>query len=203
MNKKVIGLSFFLLLAVMAFPSEWALHFNFNYSSGLSDFFKLSQTFINTGSGTDMQKISNKLGWGFNAGIQIPVVERVSVIPSLAVNFGYQKNEYFPNQNENLAVRKNHYFRFISGNLNIAYDYLLLNNGWSSYLLTGFSLNSPYGDAEIGFSKSSYLGWQAGLGFRFRQLKNLGFNTLLFYKTFFGDAKISYVGLDLGLFYRF
>lgn len=203
MNKKAIGLPIFLLLAAMVFPSDWALQFNFNYSSGLSDFFKLSQTSINSGAGTDVQKIRNMLGWGFDVGIQIPVVERVTILPSLAMNFGYQKNEYFPNGDENLAVRKNSYFRFISGNLNVAYDYLLLKNGWSSYLLAGFSLNSPHGDSEIGFSKSSYLGWQAGLGFRFQQLKNWGFNTLLFYKTFFGDEKISYAGLDVGFIYRF
>ena len=203
MKKKAIGLPIFLLLAVMVFPSDWALDFNLNDSSGLSDFFKLSQTSINTGAGTDMQKIRNILGWGFSAGIQIPIVERVALIPSMAVNYGYRKNEYFPNGDENLAVRKTSYFRIFSGNLNITYDYLLLKNGWSSYLLSGFSLNSPHGASEVGFSKSSYLGWQAGLGFRFRQLKNWGFNTLLFYKTFFGAAKISYIGLDVGLFYRF
>jgi hypothetical protein len=150
-----------------------------------------------------MQKIRNMLGWGFNLGLRIPVADRVAVIPSVAVSFGHQKDEHFPGGNENSAVRKTHYFKIYSGNLNFTYDYLLLQNGWSSYLLSGFSVNSPDGDAAVDFQKSSYFGWQAGVGFKFRQLKNWGFNSLIYYKTFFSDENISYIGLDVGLFYRF
>lgn len=199
MKRKTLWLSLFLLMAVAGFASDWAVHFNFNYSSGLSDFFKLSQTT----TGTDTRKIRNVLGWGFNLGLNIPVADRVALLPSVAVGFGHQKDEFFPEGDENSAVRKTHYFKIYSGNLNFTYDYLLLRNGWSSYLLSGFSVNSPDGDAAVDFQKSSYIGWQAGVGFRFRQLNNLGFNSLIYYKMLFSDEKISYVGLDVGLFFRF
>lgn len=197
----------FLLLALALTPALTAfspvLQVNLNYAHGVSSFFEINETTLANNGTIDGVKFRNRMGLGFGASLRLPLARGFSIQPAWNLEYGHQKYELFPGQKTTDAQRQNFYFRNHSLGLNLVYDLLILQNGWAANLLGGLNYNLLDSDEEIGLDKDSYLGWKAGLGFKFKPASKIGFFCDFFYKSFFSDQSIAYFAVDIGLSYNF
>ncbi len=194
-------LALVLTTALAAFSP--VLQVNLNYAHGISSFFEINETTKLNNGEVDGVKFRNRMGLGFGASLRLPLAGGFHLQPSWNLEYGHQKYELFPGQKTVDAERRNYYFRNHSLGLNLVYDLLIMQNGWSANLLGGLNYNLVDSDEQIGLAKDSYLGWKAGLGFKFKQASKIGFFCDFFYKSFFSDQSIAYFGADIGLSYSF
>jgi len=197
MNKKVIIILILTLISFPVFSSGLGLVFNVNYNIGNSDFFEKSERLFQSDGNNYLESIKNKLGMGFNAGVIIPVTPKLSVIPSFTVNFGHQVYELQMLEGISDADKSENYSLFIfSGELKANYDLIVLNNGWRVTLLFGANYNSFTADDEAGIEDITYWGAEAGIGVKFFQVENFGFQTFLIYKYPFSEENFRYLVRD-------
>jgi len=179
------------------------LQLSFNYGHGVSSFFEIQENTLQQKGSLHGEKFRNRAGLGFGAALTLPVANRLSVQPCWSLNYGHQKYELIPEIKVADTERKNYYFRNHSLGLNLLFELLTLENGWIVNLLGGLNLNLVNADTEIGFAKKTYPGWLAGLGFRFKESRRIGFFCNFHYKSFFSDQAIAYAGADIGFTYKF
>jgi len=204
MNKKVIIILVLALTSLPVFSSGFGIVFNVNYNIGSSDFFDKTETIYQSGGYNFLESKRNKLGMGFNAGIIVPVTSKLSVIPSLTVNFGHQNYEFLRQEGiSDSNIKDNYSFLIYSGEINAHYDIFVLKNGWRITMLIGANYNSFQADGESGLKETKYWGAEAGIGTKFFQLENFGFQTFLIYKYPFSEENFRYLTLQAGIIYRF
>jgi len=203
MKKIYIAIVALVLFSGLGLAIDYSVNLNFNYSFGAGDFFKTHEQTVTAASEETVEKMRNRLGLGFDLGVRVRLIKKLYLIPSYSLNWGHQKFEAVTVADGSAFARKNYYFQIHTGNLNVAYEYLTMKNGWTLYALTGVNFNRISADEELNFEKKSYLGWMIAQGFVYRQVQKLGFNFRAFYKTFFSAEKISYIGLDGGVMFRF
>lgn len=205
--KKVL-LVFVLVFSLISWnlAGDFSLNLNINYNSGNDDFFnkaELPLTFLGLNY---IETTHNKLGIGFNLGLNIPLMQRLYLVPGFNVVLGHQAYTYAMVANgtdAQTAETATHYFQIYSGELNLQYDLLVMENGWLVNAVLGLNYNKLKSDTEMRIDDDSFWGMTAGLGAKFFQLKHFGFQFLAFYKTFFGGKDYNYMGLQTGLSYRF
>ncbi len=203
MKKTFAILSILLLTSGLLKAIDLSLGFNLKYAYGTSAFFKTSTLQIPNNGVTDIQNDRSRLGLGFGFNLNVPLINHLFLQPAISVIYGYHQTEILPGGDASKATHENYYFWIISGDLNLAYEFLRLGNGWRSYVMTGIGINPLKPAAQLTFEKKNYVGWQAGIGFKFLEIKKWGFNTLCYYKTLFSGEKMSYVGIDCGIYYKF
>lgn len=204
MNKKVIILLVLALTSLPVFSSGFGIVFNVNYNIGNSDFFETTETLYQTGGYNFLESKRNKLGMGFNAGVIFPVTSKLSVIPSMTVNFGHQNYEF--QMQEGLSdsdIKDNYSFLIYSGEIKAHYDLFVLKNGWRITTLIGANYNNFKADGESGLKDTNYWGAEVGIGAKFFQLENFGFQTFLIYKYPFSEENFKYLTLQAGFIYKF
>ena len=80
---------------------------------------------------------------------------------------------------------------------------LTLKNGWRIVLHLGINYNSFKSDDETGLEDTTFWGSEAGIGVRFYQVENFGFQTFAIYKYPFSEENFRYLTLQAGIIYRF
>ena len=141
---------------------------------------------------------------GFNAGVIIPVSSKLSLIPSFTINFGHQSYEFLMIEgSSDNDVSENYSLITYSGTLAADYDILVLKNGWRIVVHLGANYNSFRADNESGIEDADYFGAEAGIGARFFQLENFGFQTFAIYKYPFSEENFRYLTIQAGFIYRF
>lgn len=204
MNKKVIIILIFAIASLPVFSSGFGLVFNVNYNIGISEFFDRTEKLYQTGGFNFLESKRNILGIGFNAGIIIPVTSKLSIIPSLTINFGHQNYEFLRQENvSDSDMKENYSLLMYSGSVRTNYDLFILKNGWRVTILLGANYNAFRADGESGLEETEYWGAEAGIGVKFFQLKNFGFQTFLIYNYPFSEENFRYLTLQAGIIYRF
>ncbi len=204
MNKKVIILLVFTLASLPVFSSELGMVFNVNYNIGTSDFFNRTETIYNSSGYNFLESKRNKLGIGFNTGVIIPVTSKFSIIPSLTVNFGHQSYEFLMVEGtSDNDVSETYSLLTYSGAIAAHYDILTLSNGWRIVFHLGANYNKFQADDESGIEDKNYWGAEVGIGAKFFQVENFGFQTFVIYKYPFSESDFRYLTLQAGIIYRF
>ncbi len=204
MNKKVIIILVLALTALPVFSSNFGLVFNINYNIGSSDFFERNEIIYQSGGYNFLESQKNKLGMGFNVGIIIPITSKLSVLPSFTINFGHQNYEFLRQEGTSDSdIKDNYSFLIYSGAVKIHYDLFVLKNGWRITMLLGANHNSFKADGESGLKDMEFWGAEAGIGTKFFQMENFGFQTFLIYKYPFSEENYRYLTLQAGIIYRF
>lgn len=205
--KKLTLIAFLtLLITLPGFSTDFSVNFNINYNHGISDFFEKSQLPLSYGGMNFIEERQNRMGLGFNAGINVPILKRLYVVPGFSMYFGHQQYEYnqvdlwSTGQNN---VKETYYFKIYSGELSLQYDVLVLKNGWHFSLLAGLNYNHFTADNEMLMEDEKYWGMQTGAATRFLQLKHLGFQAAFIYKKPFSAEFASFIGGQAGIAYRF
>ena len=193
-------------LASWNFAGDFSVNLNINYNAGTSDFFKKSEIPLIFQGLNFLETTHNKLGIGFNLSCNVPLKNRLYLVPGFSIVLGHQSYKYTQvdegSTGENDSSTTS-FFKIYSGELNLLYDVLVLKNGWFVNALLGLNYNNFKADVEMRADDEKYWGMMAGLGAKFYQLKHLGFQVLGFYKIAFGDERFSFVGIQSGLSYRF
>ena len=202
MNKTIWLFAGLLSMTLAVSATDIRIDMGSGYSLGLSSYFKESETAIPLADQTDIQRSRTRLGFSFRLGAAVPVWKKIFVAPAFGVTYGHKQNEYVPAGNTDDATTKNYYMRLFTSELNVGYDYLSLANGWDFYGLVGLTHQAMKGDKELLISNKNSIGWQAALGFRFQQVRRLGFQALTFYRASMEKPNLSYAGLVLSIFYR-
>lgn len=204
MNKKVIIILVSALASLPVFSSGFGMVFNVNYNIGTSDFFDRNETTYQSSGYNFLESKRNKLGIGFNAGIIIPVTSKLSIIPSFTVNFGHQSYEFAKvEETSDSDVSETYSLLTYSGAIAANYDILTLKNGWRIVLHLGANYNKFQADNESGIEDTDYLGAEAGIGAKFFQVENFGFQAFAIYKYPFSENNFRYLTLQAGIIYRF
>jgi len=204
MNKKVIIILVLALTSLPVFSSGFGIVFNVNYNIGNSDFFDKTETLYQTSGYNFLESKRNKLGMGFNAGVIIPITSKLSIIPSLTLNFGHQNYEFLKLEGTSDSdIKDNYSFLFYSGEVKAHYDIFVLKNGWRITMLVGANYNSFQADGESGLEDTNYWGAEAGIGAKFFQVENFGFQTFLIYRYPFSEENFKYLTLQAGIIYKF
>ncbi|MEN8222486.1 MAG: hypothetical protein ABFR36_04425 [Acidobacteriota bacterium] len=204
MNKKVIIVLVLALATLPVFSSEFGMVFNINYNIGNSDFFDRNETLYQSGGYNYLESKRNKLGMGFNTGVIIPVTSKLSIIPSFTVNFGHQSYEFakIEGASDN-DISETYSLLTYSGAVAANYDILTLGNGWRIVLHIGANYNKFQADDESGIEDTDYLGAEAGIGAKFFQMENFGFQVFVIYRYPFTESDFRYLSLQAGIIYRF
>ncbi len=207
MRKLFFTLIIVLLPGAGIFSSDFSVSLNINYNAGTTGFFQESSQQLSSNGLNFIEKKHNQMGVGFNFGFYFPIIKRFYIVPGVSMYFGHQQYEYTQvdgtdNTGSN-DVKDTYYFQIYSGELNLLYDLLVLDNGWYVDLLLGINYNYFKADAEMMVDNEKYLGLQTGVGARFFQLRHLGFQFFGYYKVPFSDERLAYMGVHTGLSYRF
>ncbi len=204
MGKRITIILILSLVSLPVFSSGWGMEFNVNYNIGNSDFFSRTKTLYQSEGYNFLENKKNNLGIGFTTGIIIPVTSRLSVIPALTINFGHQSYEFLRQEGQSDSdIKENYSFLIYTGSLNANYDLFILKNGWQVTFLLGTGYNDFHVDGESGLKRTNFWGAKAGIGAKFFQLKNFGFQTFLIYNYPFNEKNFTYLTLKTGIIYRF
>jgi hypothetical protein len=206
MKKLILAAFFFLLLTFSGFSTDFSVNLNINYNYGSTGFFGESQLQLSSEGMNFIEKRQNRMGLGFNTGINVPIRDRLYLVPAFSIYFGHQQYEYSQvdswSTGEN-DIKDTYYYKIYSGELSLQYDLLVLENGWHFSLLFGLNYNYFTADIEMLTANEKYWGIQMGAATRFLQLKHLGFQAAFIYKKPFGSEFASFIGGQTGLCYRF
>jgi len=204
MNKKVIAILVLTLASLPVFSSGFGMIFNINYNIGTSDFFDRNETMYQSSGYNFLESKRNKLGIGFNTGVIIPATSKLSIIPSFTVNFGHQSYEFaMVEETSDSDTSETYSLLTYSGSIAVNYDIFTLKNGWKIVLHLGANYNKFQADNESGIEDTDYLGAEAGIGARFFQVENFGFQTFVIYKYPFSEDNFKYLTFQAGIIYRF
>ena len=204
MNKKVIIILVFALASLPVFSSGFGIVFNVNYNIGNSDFFNRNETLFQSGGFNFLESKRNKLGIGFNTGVIIPITSKLSITPSITANFGHQSYEFsiIEGASDN-DISENYSLLIYSGALSVNYDIFTFRNGWRIALHLGANYSKFQADDESGIEDTDFWSAEAGIGAKFFQVKNFGFQVFVIYKYPFSEENFRYLTLQAGIIYKF
>jgi hypothetical protein len=205
--KKWAGfLIIFVSLATMGFSSKYSINFNLDYNLGVSDYFDTYTTFYSYDGKNFRETSDNRMGFGFSITATIPVMNRLYVVPGFSLKFGHQNYEYqeIPAETgDEDADVATYFFTILSGRVSLLYDVLRFTSNWNVNALLGLNINSFSGDQGMREEDDTYLSVRAGLGATFFELKHFGFQILGYYEFPFSGDKFTFLGIQIGINYRF
>lgn len=203
---KRISVMFLMLvfLIVSGFSSDYSVNFNINYNAGNSDFFTKTENSSFSGGYNYLEKEWNKMGLGFNLGVNIPITKKLSVIPGFTIDFGHQEYEFSRvEEASDTDIKDNYFFHLLSGEIKLNYNILSFKNGWKIIVALGAGYNSLKVDEDLRIEDKSFLSVTSGIGAQYFQLKHFGFQVFIFYKYPFKEKEFEYLSLQAGIIYRF
>ncbi|MEN8152597.1 MAG: outer membrane beta-barrel protein [Acidobacteriota bacterium] len=204
MNKISAILLMVTFLIIPALSSDYSLNFNINYNIGNSDFFSRTENLYVSGGYNYLENKRNKLGMGFNLGINIPITKKLSVLPGFAIDFGHQNYEFsMVEKASDSDIKDNYFFYIYSGELKLNYNIFSFKNGWKMILAFGINYYTFKGDEAIGLEDSSFWGVISGIGAQYFQLEHFGFQAFILYKYPLKEKDFQYLTLRAGVIYRF
>jgi hypothetical protein len=191
-------------LASLAVASDFSVSVNISSNWGVSDFFQQSQSALVQDGVNYLESVENRLGFGYSFSLNIPVMERLYVVPSLGQIRGHQQylleNVDDPDDDPEQATS---YFKITSFELAVLYDLFVLENGWTLDLRCGLNRNKFVADEEMGIENKNYWGLQLGVGAKFLHLKHWGFQLLGLYKVPFDSELYAFFSAQFGVIYKF
>ena len=206
-NIKEINMKKFALLAAFVFisssfalPADFSIHANINYSFGLNDFFDLNQVTYSFDGKNYLDKTRNKMGLGFNVGLNIPLSDKLFLTPAYSFQFGHQKFESVNLGDSREDNRKNSYFNITSGELTAGYNFLEIQQTWLFSAHLGLNYNWVKADKSLNLT-DTYWGWHGGLSARFQELKRLGFQLSAILRMPFSNAYYTILVVQAGIIY--
>jgi hypothetical protein len=170
----------------------------------MTDFFDQSLKFFSYNGLNFSETKENLMGIGIRANLNLKIAKNIYLSPSFSVYSGHQHYEYKSIGNGNgESVLDDSFFYIFSGEFNLIYDALKFKNGWVVFALAGGTYNSLKADPEIRLDDMNEVGYQVGMGLKFRQLNHLGFQVSCIYKVPFPSENIAFGSLDAGVYYEF
>lgn len=209
MKRNILTFALVLLMSLSLFPGDLSVNFNINYNFGTADFFNLKETTVTVDDKNFLDTRDNRMGFGFNLTVNIPVMERLYVVPGIGVVFGRQNYEYIEvdDQGDPVVSDANeaheYYFYIYSGELGMMYDLLKFKSGWDISVLGGLTYNLFRPNEKMNLEEENYFGAQFGLGARFFELKHLGVQLFGYYRFPFSADLMAHLGAQFGISYRF
>lgn len=204
--KKWVGfLIIFVSFATLGFSSKYSINFNMDYNYGVSDYFDVSTAFYSTDGKNFRETRDNRMGFGFSLSATIPVMDRLCVVPGISLIFGHQNYEFqeIPEAESEEAEVDTYFFTILSGRVSLLYDLLRFKSNWSLNALLGLNYNNFSPDQGMREEDDTYWSVRAGLGATFFELKRFGFQVLGFYEFPFSGDRFTFIGIQVGINYRF
>lgn len=187
------------------YASDFAVNLNVSYGYGLSDFFDQSQLLLSYEGKNFAETRQNHMGFGFNIGVTIPVINRLTVVPCIGLRYGYQDYQYqeLTDDTDGIDDKNTYFFRIVSGELNAIYDVISFKSDWYLSVMLGLTYSHFRADEDMLEDEQKFWGFHAGLGMKLLHLKHFGFQIFAVYETPFDAGLISYLNTFAGILYRF
>ncbi len=191
-------------LVSLTVASDFSATVNISSNWGVSDFFQQSQLALTQDGVNYLESVENRLGFGYSFALNIPVTERLFVVPGFSRAQGHQQflleNQDDPAEDPEGSTN---YFKIASFEIGVLYDLFDLKNGWKLDLRCGLNYNKFNADEEMTIGDKTYWGLQLGAGAKFLQLKHWGFQLLGLYKIPFDSELYSFFSAQFGVIYNF
>ncbi len=211
MKKLIIISLLFSLISFSVYAKEiqkenrYSVEIAIAYGHGFSDFFESTSVTYNYDGKTFQEDRENTMGFSFLLNVNIPLAEKITLIPGLSFGYGFQDYLYqeVSDSPQAQSESKSYNFNMLSGNMLVSYSLWKVNSDISFSLLGGLSYNIFNADNGFGIEDGSYLGAVLGGKFDFMQKSQYDLVAGATYNHAFKSEMPSFIRAYIGLKYKF
>jgi hypothetical protein len=206
MKKFIVMIIITAVFSIGIYANDYNVFFGIGYGQGLSEFFEENTVNYTFDGNTFVETRKSNLGFSFILNMNIPLTEKLSIVPGISLTAGNQEYLYKELNADNQSksnIKDSFHYRLFSGELLFSYDIIKLEKDIIMNILGGISYNSFSADEGMRIDDTNYFGAIMGLGIKFVQSDQFDLATSFTYNYAFNKEMPMFLRGTVGLRYKF